>query len=163
MDNPPVTKKSSTRSKSNRAERATRERIKAPVEDLVGAQPARREASVGSENGINYEGSSLESAPIENASAEKVVLLRVESVKATETADELASGANGKIMGKLRRAFRKAGRTEVSEGEISAFLASLLEAKVPVLNRSSGRIARVLKGEKSIETLLLTLVPTKTT
>ena len=131
MDNPPVTKKSSTRSKSNRAERATRERIKAPVEDLVGAQPARREASVGSENGINYDASSLESAPIENASAEKVVLLRVESVKATETADELASGANGKIMGKLRRAFRKAGRTEVAKGRLALFLPRSWRPKFP--------------------------------
>ena len=88
-------------------------------------------------------------------------MLPVESVKTTETLDELASGANGKIMGKLRRAFRKAGKSEASETEISAFLTLLLETKVPVLHRSSGRIARVVKGEQNIESLLLARVPTR--
>jgi hypothetical protein len=45
--------------------------------------------------------------------------------------------------------------------EIRAFLTSLLQANVPVLNRSSGRIARVLKGEQNIESLLLARAPTK--
>ena len=97
----------------------------------------------------------------ETASSEKLVLLPMESVKTTETLDGIASGANGKIMGKLRRAFRKAGKSEASETEIMAFLTSLLQANVPVLNRSSGRIARVVKGEQSIESLLLARVPTK--
>ena len=65
------------------------------------------------------------------------------------------------MMSKLRRAFRKAGKSVASETEIMAFLASLLQANVPVLNRSSGRIARVVKGEQSIESLLLVRVPTK--
>jgi hypothetical protein len=159
--NNPSTKKSSRPSKSDRAERAAPKRIKAPVEDRVDAQLARREASGEAENGVNNDGTPLESAPVETASGEKLAIVPVESVKTTETADELASGANGKIMGKLRRAFRKAGKPEVSEAEISAFLASLLEAKIPVLNRSSGRISRVVKGEKSIESLLLVRVPTK--
>jgi hypothetical protein len=158
MNNP--TKKSSTPSKSNRAERA-RKRIKAPAESGVEAQLAGREASGEAAKGINYDGTSLESAPVETASGEKLAIVPVETVKTTETADELASGANGKMMGKLRRAFRKAGKPEVSEAEISAFLASLLEAKVPVLNCSSGRISRVVKGEKSIESLLLVRIPTK--
>jgi len=160
MNNPTSTKKSSTPSKSNRAESA-RKRINAPAEDGVEAQLARRKASGEPENIINYDGSSLESAPAETVSGEKLAIVPVESVKTTETADERASGANRKIMGKLRRAFRKAGKSEVSEAEVSAFLASLLEAKVPVLNRSSGRIARVVKGEQSIESLLLVRVPKK--
>lgn len=160
MNNSTFRKKSSTPSKSDRAERA-RNRIKALGEDPVGAQLARRDASRKTENSINYDGSSLESAPIETASVEKAVFLPVESVETTETADEVASRTNRKMISKLRRAFRKVGRPEVSEAEINAFLASLLEAKVPVLNRSSGRISRVVKGEKSIESLLLARVPTK--
>jgi hypothetical protein len=160
MNNPTSTKKSSTPSKSNRAQSA-RKRIKAPAEDPVDAQLAGCEASGEAENGINYDGSSIESASVETASGEKLAIVPVESVKTTETADERASGANRKIMGKLRRAFRKAGKSEVSEAEVSAFLASLLEAKVPVLNRSSGRIARVVKGEQSIESLLLARVSRK--
>jgi hypothetical protein len=85
----------------------------------------------------------------------------MESVKTTATLDEIASAANGKIMGKLRRAFRKAGKSEASETEIRDFLTSLLQANVPVPNRSSGRIARVVKGEQSIESLLLVRMPKK--
>jgi hypothetical protein len=160
MNNPTSTKKSSTPSKSNRAERA-RKRIKAPTEDPVEAQLAGCEASGEAENGINYDGSSIESAPAETASGENLAIVPVESVKTTETADESASRATRKMMSKLRRAFRKAGKFEASETEIMAFLTSLLEANVPVLNRSSGRIARVLKGEQNIESLLLARVPTK--
>ena len=156
MNNPTFTKKSSTRSKSNRAENA-RKRIKGPVEDRVEAQLAWCEAN----NDINYDGTSHETTLAETTSIEKVVLLPMESVKTTETLDEIASGVNGKMMGKLRRAFRKAGKSEGSETEIRAFLTSLLEANVPVLNRSSGRIARVVKGEESIATLLLVRGPKK--
>jgi hypothetical protein len=90
MNNP--TKKSSTPSKSNRAERA-RKRIKAPAESGVEAQLAGREASGEAAKGINYDGTSLESAPVETASGEKLAIVPVETVKTTETADELASGA----------------------------------------------------------------------
>jgi hypothetical protein len=159
MSNPTSTKKSPRPSKSGRADSAPK-RIKALPEDCVEAQLARREASGGAENRVN-DGTPLESAPVETASGERLANVPVESVKTTGTADELASGANGKMMGKLRRAFRKAGKPEVSEAEISTFLASLLEAKVPILNRSSGRIARVVKGEKSIESLVLARIPTK--
>jgi hypothetical protein len=94
-------------------------------------------------------------------SVEKPAFLPVEAAKPVEIADELASRTNRKMMAKLSRAFRKAGKPEASDAEISAFLASLLEAKVPVLNRSSSRISRVLKGEQNIESLLLARVPTK--
>lgn len=92
---------------------------------------------------------------------EKLAYLPVEAAKAVEIADELASRTNRKMMAKVGRAFSKAGRPEVGKAEISAFLASLLETKVPVLNRSSGRIARVVRGEQNIESLLLVRVPTK--
>ena len=160
MNNPTSTKKSFIPSKSNRAEKA-RKRIKAPAEDGVEAQLAGCEASGEAENGINYDGTSHETTPAETACVEQVVLLPVESVKATETLDEIASRASRKMMSKLRRAFRKAGKSEASETEIMAFLTSLLQANVPVLNRSSGRIARAVKGEQNIESLLLARVPTK--
>ena len=56
-------------------------------------------------------------------------------------------------LAKIRRAFGKAGKAEASPEEQMAFLNQLHELNIPVLNRSSGRIARVLKGELSIEAL----------
>ena len=160
MNSPSSTKKSSTPSKSNRAERA-RKRIKAPAEDGVEAQLAGCEASGEAENGINYDGPSHETTAAETASVETLVVLPAQTVEPTEIADESASRANRKMISKLRRAFRKAGKSEASEAEISAFLTSLLETKIPVLNRSSGRIAKVVKGEKSMESLLLARVSAK--
>jgi hypothetical protein len=160
MNNPTSTKKSSTPSKSNRAEKA-RKRIKASAEDGVEAQLAGCEASGEAENGVNYDGTSLETTPAETASVENLVVLPAQTVEPTEIVDEPASRANRKMMSKLRRAFRKAGKSETSEAEISAFLTALLETKIPVLNRSSGRIAKVVKGEQNIESLLLARVPTK--
>ena len=98
------TKKSSTPSKSNRAERA-RKRIKAPAEDGVEAQLAGCEASGEAENGVNYDGTSLETTPAETASVENLVLLPAQTVEHTEIVDEPASRANRKMMSKLRRAF----------------------------------------------------------
>ena len=65
-----------------------------------------------------------------------------------------------KMLGKVKRAFLKAGVEAGPEAQ-AAFLNDLLMANVPVLNRSSGRIARVVKGEESIATLLLVRVPKK--
>jgi hypothetical protein len=65
-----------------------------------------------------------------------------------------------KMLGKVRRAFANSGVEAGPEAQ-AAFLNDLLRANVPVLNRSSGRIARVVKGEKSIATLLLVRAPKK--
>jgi hypothetical protein len=65
-----------------------------------------------------------------------------------------------KMLGKVKRAFLKA-KVEASPAAQAEFLNNLLMANIPVLNRSSGRIARVVKGEQSIESLLLTRVPPK--
>jgi hypothetical protein len=162
MNNLASNKESSKPSKSIKqshrveAQVAHRKKTKSEVVPETGC-----EASEEAENGIHYDGTCHETTPAGTASIEKVVLLPMESVKTTETADEPASLANRKIMGKLRRAFRKAGKSEASETEIMAFLTSLLQANVPVLNRSSGRIARVVKGEQNIESLLLVRVPRK--
>ena len=68
--------------------------------------------------------------------------------------------ADRKMLGKVKRAFVKAG-VEAGPKAQAAFLNDLLMANVPVLNRSSGRIARIIKGEQSIESLLLGRVPKK--
>jgi hypothetical protein len=65
-----------------------------------------------------------------------------------------------KMLGKIRRAYSKA-EVEAGPEAQAAFLNDLLMANVPVLNRSSGRIARVVKGEQSIASLLLVRVPKK--
>jgi hypothetical protein len=65
-----------------------------------------------------------------------------------------------KMLGKVRRAFLKAGVEAGPEAQAD-FLNALLLAKVPVSNRSSGRIARIVKGEQSIESLLLVRVSKK--
>ena len=160
MNDSTSTKKSSKTSKSDRAESA-RKRIKAFPEDRVEVQLARRSPSGETENAINYDGTSLETTAVEAPSVETLVVLPAQTVEPTEIVDEPASGANRRMMSKLRRAFRKAGKSETSEAEISAFLTALLETKIPVLNRSSGRIAKVVKGEQNIESLLLARVPTK--
>jgi hypothetical protein len=64
------------------------------------------------------------------------------------------------MLGKVKRAFLKAGVVASPEAQAD-FLDALLLAKVPVLNRSSGRIARIIKGEQSIESLLLARVSPK--
>lgn len=114
MKDPTSTKKFSKPSKSDRAEGA-RKRIKAPVEDPVEAQLARREASGEGKNDINYDGTSLETTPVETASVENLVFLPAQTDKPTEIADEPVSRANRKMMSKLRRAFRKAGKSEASK------------------------------------------------
>ena len=97
--------------------------------------------------------------PVEN-----VHLVEAETTEPVEIVPELqlqkVEQVDRKMLGKVKRAFLKAGVEAGPEAQ-AAFLNNLLMANVPVLNRSSGRIARVLKGEKSIESLLLARVPTK--
>jgi len=65
-----------------------------------------------------------------------------------------------KMLGKVKRAFLKAG-VEASPEAQAAFLNDLLMANIPVLNRSSALIARVVKKEQNIESLLLVRVHKK--
>ena len=64
----------------------------------------------------------------------------------------LARESRLKMMGKCRRAYRRVGR-ESTEEEQRDLLARLLLAKIPVLNRGSKRIAWVITGEVSMESL----------
>ena len=95
---------------------------------------------------------------------EKVHLDEAETAEPVEIVPELqlrkVEQADRKMIGKVKRAFVKAGVEAGPEAQ-AAFLNDLLMANVPVLNRSSGRIARVVKGERSIASLLLVRVPKK--
>ena len=95
---------------------------------------------------------------------EKVHLVEAETAEPVEIVPELqlrkVEQVDRKMLGKVKRAFLKAGVEAGPEAQAD-FLNDLLLANVPVLNRSSGRIARVVKGEQSIESLLLVRVHKK--
>jgi hypothetical protein len=90
---------------------------------------------------------------VEAETAEPVEIVPEMQLRKVEQVDR-------KMLGKVRRAFSKAKVNAGPEAQ-AAFLNDLLMAKVPVLNRSSGRIARVVKGEQSIASLLLVRIPKK--
>jgi hypothetical protein len=95
---------------------------------------------------------------------EKVHLDEAETAEPVEIEAEFqlrkVEQADRKMLAKVKRAFVKAGVEAGPEAQ-AAFLNDLLMANVPVLNRSSGRIARVVKGVRSIASLLLVRVPKK--
>jgi hypothetical protein len=95
----------------------------------------------------------VEKVHVEAATAEPVEIVPELQPPKVEQADR-------KLLGRVKRAFLKAG-VEASPEAQAAFLNDLLKANVPVLHRSSGRIARVVKGEKSIATLALVRAPKK--
>src|SRR6516165_6422204 len=95
----------------------------------------------------------VERVHVEAETAEPVEIVPELQLRKVEQADR-------KTLGKVKRAFVKAGVEAGPEAQ-AAFLNDLLMANVPVLNRSSGRIARVVKGEQSITSLLLDRVPKK--
>ena len=96
----------------------------------------------------------VEKVHVEAETAEPVEIVPELQLRKVEQADR-------KMLGKVKRAFVKAGVEADPEAQ-AAFLNDLLMANVPVLNRSSGRIARAVKKEQSIESLLLVRVPKKT-
>jgi hypothetical protein len=96
--------------------------------------------------------------PVENVHVEAETAAPVEIVPESQL--RKVEEVDRKMLGKVKRAFLKAG-VEASPAAQAEFLNNLLMANIPVLNRSSGRIARVVKGEQSIESLLLKRVPPK--
>jgi hypothetical protein len=96
--------------------------------------------------------------PVEKVHAEADTAEPVEIVP--ELQPRKVEQVDRKMLGKIKRAFLKAGVEAGPEAQ-SAFLNDLLMANVAVSNRSSGRIARIIKGEQSIESLLLVRVPRK--
>jgi hypothetical protein len=95
---------------------------------------------------------------------ERLHLVEAETAEPVEIVPELqrrkVEQVDRKMLGKIKRAFLKAGVEAGPEAQ-AAFLNDLLMADVPVLNRSSARIARVVKKEQSIESLLLVRVHKK--
>ena len=57
------------------------------------------------------------------------------------------------IIGKCRRAHAKAGINTPTDAQLKAFARKLLAEAVPILQRSSSRIAMFLKGEAKLEDL----------
>jgi len=57
------------------------------------------------------------------------------------------------MLSKIERAHKRAGVPDVSEEKKLEFAQQLVTAGVPILDRSSARISRVIKGEISIEDL----------
>jgi len=68
-----------------------------------------------------------------------------------ETAN--ASAVTKAMLTKVGRAYKRADMPNVSEQKKLEFAQELLAAGVPILNRSSARISRAIKGEISIEDL----------
>ena len=95
---------------------------------------------------------------------ERLHLVEAETAEPVEIVPELqlrkVEQVDRKMLGKVKRAFLKAGVEAGPEAQAD-FLNDLLRANVPVLNRSSARIARVVKKEQNIESLLLVRVHKK--
>ena len=155
MNNPASNKESSKPSKSIKQSHR------------VGAQLAHRKKAKSEvvPKTVTTPASAIELIPASTLPPVEKVYVEAETAEPVEMVPELQLRKVGqvdrKMLGKVKRAFLKAGVQAGPEAQAD-FLKDLLMAKVPVLNRSSGRIARVLKGEKSIESLLLARTPMKT-
>ena len=64
-----------------------------------------------------------------------------------------ASAVTKAMLAKVSRAYKKADMPNVSEQKKVEFAEALLAAGVPILNRSSARISRAIKGEISVQDL----------
>jgi hypothetical protein len=90
-----------------------------------------------------------------------------ETVKELKAKQKPAKSAPAKpevtkrMLSKVARAYRKAGiKGGGTESDHTAFVHTLLNAGVPVLERSSGRISRAMRGEIQIEDLKVNGRPT---
>ena len=154
MNNPASNKESSKPSKSLKQSH----RVEAQL-----AQRKKAQSDAVSET-VTTPASAIELIPASALPPVEKVHVEAETAASTEMVPELqlrkVEQADRKMIGKVKRAFVKAGVEAGSEAQ-AAFLNDLLRANVPVLNRSSGRIARVVKGEESIASLLLVRIPKK--
>jgi hypothetical protein len=155
MNNPASNKESSKPSKSIKQSH----RVEA---QLANRKKARGEVLPET---VTTPASAIELIPVSTLPpVERLHLVEAETAEPVEIVSELqlrkVEQVDRKMLGKVKRAFLKAGVEAGPEAQ-AAFLNDLLMANVPVLNRSSGRIARVVKGEQSIASLLLVRVPKK--
>src|SRR5271166_6643663 len=155
MNNPASNKESSKSSKS----------IKQP--HRVEAQLAHRKKAKSDavSETVTTPASAIELIPVSALPPVENVHVEAETAEPVKIVPELqlrkVEQVDRKMLGKVKRAFLKAGVEAGPEAQ-AAFLNDLLRANVPVSIRSSGRIARIIKGEQSIESLLLARVPKKT-
>jgi len=131
----------------------------------VKAQLAQRKKAKSDAETVTVSGPEMETTPVSTLPpVERLHLVKAETAERVEIVPELqlrkVEQVDRKMLGKVKRAFLKAGVEAGPEAQAD-FLNDLLMANVPVLNRSSGRIARVVKGEESIATLLLVRAPKK--
>jgi K+ transporter len=156
MNNPASNKESSKHSKSIKQSH----RVEAQLARLEKAKD-----EVVAET-LTTPASAIELIPASALPPVEKVHVEAETAEPVEIVSELqprnVEQVDRKMLGKIKRAFLKAGVEAGSEAQ-AAFLNELLMADVPVLNRSSGRIARVVKGEENIATLLLVRAPKKST
>ena len=99
----------------------------------------------------------LKAAPAEGPDVTEVASTTEEAVKdATEAGDTAApqsSFSRGQL-GKAKRAFAKAGQPGASEGVRRKWLAEMSAANIVVMNFSSSRLAKVIKGDLTVEELI---------
>ena len=57
------------------------------------------------------------------------------------------------MIGKVRRAFRKAGKPDAPETELIAFAQKLVKAGVDITSKTSSRIAKAVRGDVKPEDL----------
>jgi hypothetical protein len=87
----------------------------------------------------------------------KEIKAQSKPVKSTPAKPEVTK----RMLSKVARAYRKAGiKGGGTESDHTAFVHTLLSAGVPVLERSSGRISRAMRGEIQIEDLKVNGRPT---
>jgi hypothetical protein len=94
----------------------------------------------------------------EGANVTEVASTTEEAVKdATETAETMAqppqAGFSRGQLGKAKRAFAKAGQPDASEEVRKEWLAEMSAANVAVMDFTSSRLAKVIKGEITISEL----------
>jgi hypothetical protein len=132
-------KKSTTTRKSNR--RPARER-----KNPSGAQNqlSKRRSNAGSRK--RAEKPSMNTT-LEQPITEATKLTPTEAAKKPET--EFTRGQ----LGKAKRAFAKAGQPEASEESRKKWLAEMKEANIAVMEFSSSRLAKVIKGEVTVSAL----------
>jgi hypothetical protein len=154
MNNPTSNKKSSQPSKSVKQSH----RVEAQL-----AHRKKAKSDAVSET-VTTPASAIELIPTSALPPVEKVHVEAETAEPVEIVPELqlrkVEQVDRKMLGKVKRAFLKAGVEAGPEAQ-AAFLNDLLMANVPVLNRSSARIARVVKKEQNIESLLLVRVHKK--
>jgi hypothetical protein len=132
----------------------------------VGAQLAHRKKAESDAvlETVTTPASTIELIPASALPPVEKVHVEAETAEPVEIVPELhlrkVEQADRKMLGKVKRAFLKAGVEAGPEAQ-AAFLNDLLIADVPMLNCSSARIARAVKKEQNIESLLLVRVHKK--